>query len=67
MKTFYAMVDELAALPDGERGALEQRIREAYEVERTVFVLDMSGFSLSVRRSGILAHLCQIRRVEAAG
>jgi class 3 adenylate cyclase len=64
MKDFYALVDEIADLPEPERQAAERRLRERFEVERAVLVLDMSEFSLSVRRSGIVAHLCLIRRVQ---
>lgn len=65
MKSFHALVDALAGLGPAGRAEGERRIREAYEVERAVFVLDMSGFSLSVRRSGIIAHLCRIRQVQS--
>jgi class 3 adenylate cyclase len=64
MKDFYALVDEIADLPEADRQAAERRLRERFEVERAVLVLDMSEFSLSVRRSGIVAHLCLIRRVQ---
>lgn len=64
METFYALIDELLRLPAAGREAAERRLRERYEVERAVLALDMSQFSLSVRRSGIVAHLCQIRRVQ---
>jgi class 3 adenylate cyclase len=64
VKDFYALVDEIADLPEPERQGAERRLRERFEVERAVLVLDMSEFSLSVRRSGIVAHLCLIRRVQ---
>ena len=64
MDTFYALIDELATLPAVQREAGERRLRERFEVERAVLALDMSQFSLSVRRSGIVFHLCQIRRVQ---
>ena len=64
MQDFYALIDEIADLPQAQRQAAERRLRERFEVERAVLVLDMSEFSLSVRRSGIVAHLCQIRRVQ---
>lgn len=65
MEAFYAQIDELAKLPAEEREAGERRLRERFEVERAVLVLDMSQFSLSVQRHGIVFHLCQIRRVQA--
>jgi class 3 adenylate cyclase len=64
MKDFDAFIDEIADLPEPQRQAAERRLRERFEVERAVLVLDMSEFSLSVRRSGIVAHLCRIRRVQ---
>lgn len=64
MRDFYALIDELLRLPVAERGAAEHRLRARFEVERAVLALDMSAFSLSVRRSGIVHHLCQIRRVQ---
>ena len=64
MQSFYLLIDELLQAAPESRAAGEKRIRDAFEVERAVFVLDMSGFSLAVRRSGIVAHLCQIRRVQ---
>ena len=65
MKSFYALIDALAGLAPPDRAEAEGRIRAAYEVESAVFVLDMSGFSLSVRRSGIISHLCRIRQVQS--
>jgi len=64
MKTFFALIDELRESSPPDRASHEQRIRQEFEVERAVFALDMSGFSFSVRRSGIIAHLCQIRRMH---
>lgn len=64
MESFYSLIDELAQSRAEDRADRERRLREAFEVERAVLALDMSDFSLSVRRSGILAHLCQIRRVQ---
>jgi class 3 adenylate cyclase len=64
VKDFYALIDEMAGLPEAQRQEAERRLRERFEVERAVLVLDMSEFSLSVRRSGIVAHLCRIRRVQ---
>lgn len=65
VEAFYALIDELAKLPAGQHEAGERRLRERFEVERAVLVLDMSQFSLSVQRHGIVFQLCQIRRVQA--
>lgn len=64
MQSFYSLLDSMIAATPDEREAQHQRLLETYEVERTVLALDMSGFSMSVRRSGILPHLCRIRQVQ---
>lgn len=64
MESFYFLIDEMLQTPPEARAAAEERIRNAFEVERAVLALDMSGFSLSVRRGGIVSHLCEIRRVQ---
>lgn len=64
VEDFFALIDALVRAPEAERAGHERRLREAFEVERAVLALDMSEFSLSVRRNGIVAHLCQIRRVQ---
>lgn len=51
--------------PDGEeRDALEQKIWEQFGAERTVLVLDMSGFSLLTRRYGVVHYLSMVRRMQ---
>ena len=64
LESFYALIDELMQLPPPGRGAARRRLLDRFEVERAVLALDMADFSLSVRRSGILPHLCRIRRVQ---
>ncbi len=64
MSSFLALIDELMACPAAERVERERRIHDAFEHERAVLALDMSGYSLSVRRGGILSHLCKIRRMQ---
>jgi len=39
-------------------------IRDLFEADCAVFVLDMSGFSVSVQRHGIIHHLAFIRRMH---
>lgn len=65
MKDFYARIDALDGLDPASRAEAEQRIREEFEVERAVLVLDLSGFSVRVRRGGILPHLRRIRRMQS--
>lgn len=64
MNSFSALIDALVAAPLHRRAAIEQVIRETFERPKAVLALDMSGFSLSVRREGILPYLCQIRRMQ---
>jgi class 3 adenylate cyclase len=64
MQSFFSLIDYLNALPPEERPAIEKLIWNTYGVERAVLTLDMSQFSLSVRRSGILNYLGRIRRMQ---
>lgn len=65
MQDFLALVDRLSAAGDGERPGIEAEIWRRFGVERAVLSLDMSQFSLTVRRSGILPYLALIRRMQA--
>ncbi len=58
------MVDELAAASLQQRPAIEKRILKAFQRRKAVLALDMSGFTLSVRRHGILFYLCQVRKMH---
>lgn len=64
MHVFTDLIDRLNAAEGPERAAIEARIWEAFGVEQAVLVLDMSQFSLSVRRDGILPYLGHIRRMQ---
>jgi adenylate cyclase len=64
MKAFFALIDRLISAPAENRGAIERFIWESFQCEMAVLALDMSSFSLSVRRNGIVSHLCQIRRMQ---
>ena len=63
--TLLALLDELSDCPPTERPAVERRICEAFETDRAVLALDMSAYSFSVRRGGVLPHLCRIRRMQS--
>ncbi len=48
-----------------EKAALiDRQIHEKFEQEKTIFVLDMSGFSRAVQRYGIIHYLTMIRRMR---
>lgn len=64
MKTFDHLLDTLNAATPEDRPAIEALIRKSFQVHRAALVLDMTDFSISVRRTGILAHLALIRRMQ---
>ena len=65
MQAFLALVDRLNEAGAEERAGVEAEIWERFGVERALLSLDMSHFSLSVRRSGILPYIGLIRRMQA--
>jgi class 3 adenylate cyclase len=46
------------------RKAIEEEIWRQFGAERTVMVLDMSGFSLLTRRHGVVHYLSMVRRMQ---
>jgi adenylate cyclase len=44
--------------------AIDAKIKKTFEKEKTIFVLDMSGFSRVVQRYGIIHYLAMIRRMR---
>lgn len=64
MNAFDALMDTLIAAPEARKPAVEQMILDTFQKRKAVLALDMSGFTLAVRRDGILAYLCQIRRMH---
>ena len=65
MQAFLDLVDRLNGAGAGDRAGIEAEIWRRFGVERALLALDMSHFSLSVRRSGILPYLGLIRRMQA--
>ena len=65
MQAFLALVDRLNEAGGEERARVEAEIWQRFGVERALLSLDMSHFSLSVRRAGILPYLGLIRRMQA--
>lgn len=61
---FYARIDQLRGASLADRADLEAKIWAEYGVEKAVLALDMSHFSLYVRRNGILAYLGLIREMQ---
>ncbi|WP_294769745.1 adenylate/guanylate cyclase domain-containing protein [uncultured Rhodoferax sp.] len=64
MQAFSALMDTLIAASPERKPAVEQMILDTFQCRKAVLALDMSGFTLTVRRDGILAYLCQIRRMH---
>lgn len=64
MQAFAALLDTLIASPPERKPAVERMILDTFQCRKAVLALDMSGFTLTVRRDGILAYLCQIRRMH---
>lgn len=65
MRAFFAVIDRYADADTETRKTMEAEIWQRYGVDRAVLALDMSEFSLSVRRDGVLSYLCRIRRMHA--
>jgi len=63
MHTFFALIDRLNAHPELKE-QLEAQIWQYYGFNKAVLALDMSGFSLTVRRQGIIAYLAKIRKMQ---
>ena len=64
MKTFLTLLDRLISAPAEKRPGIEHLIRDVFECRKAVLALDMGGFTATVKRDGILAYLCQIRRMQ---
>lgn len=64
MQAFFSWIDRLRAASPAERPDVEAQIWAEYGVEKAVLALDMSQFSLFVRRNGILAYLGLIREMQ---
>jgi adenylate cyclase len=64
MKAFFALIDRLIAAQPEARPEIERFIWDSFSCDMAVLALDMSSFSLAVRRNGVLSHLCQIRRMQ---
>jgi len=65
MQAFFALLDLMDRSPPEERGVIEELIWDGFGTEQAVLVLDMAGFSLQVRRAGILSYLCRINSMRS--
>lgn len=65
MASFAKLIDQLADCSSPtESFELEDQLRGTFQKEAALLALDMSGYSVSVRRGGILPHLCRIRCMQ---
>jgi len=62
--TFFSLIDDLNAAPPAERAKLEAAIWASFGAEKAVMSLDMSQFSLTVRRRGIVPYVAMIRHMQ---
>ncbi|MDO8329013.1 MAG: adenylate/guanylate cyclase domain-containing protein [Fluviicoccus sp.] len=63
MKAFFSLIDQMNRRPE-QAAELENLIWQTFGADKAVLALDMSGFSLTVRRDGILAYLRKIRLMQ---
>ena len=63
-QSFFALIDHLNSCTAQDRARVEELVWNAFGVERAIMALDMSDFSLTARRDGILPYLGQIRRMQ---
>jgi class 3 adenylate cyclase len=64
LKSFFTLIDRLNATPPENRQAIKDEVWSVFGVEKAILCLDMSQFSLSVRRTGIVSYLGLIRRMH---
>lgn len=62
---FYARLDACNRATHVERAALEAELWERFGTEKTVFVLDMAGFTTKVQKHGLLFFLRKIRYMQS--
>lgn len=63
-RSFFSLIDRMEELPPADRVALEEEVWREFGVQMAIMALDMSQFSVSVRRSGIVAYLQLVRRMR---
>lgn len=63
-RSFFSLIDRMEELPPADRAALEEEVWREFGVRMAILALDMSQFSATVRRSGIVAYLQLVRRMR---
>jgi class 3 adenylate cyclase len=64
MEELMGSIDAYNAAPREKLAAMERDIWTRYGREGTALILDMSGFSLTVRRHGLVFYMAKIRRMH---
>jgi len=59
----YSLLDQRIEHPEHTK-KLDAKIKKSFEQVRTIFILDMSGFSKTVQRYGIIHFLSMIQRMR---
>lgn len=59
----YSLLDERITHPERTK-AIDKRIVKEFQQVRSIFILDMSGFSRLVQRYGIIHYLAMIQRMR---
>lgn len=62
---FYARLDACNTATPGQRAALEADLWTRFGAEKTVFILDMAGFTTKVQKHGLLFFLRKIRYMQS--
>ena len=65
IKNFNRLLLNYSQVPDDDqRTSIENQIWDSFGTEKTVLILDMSGFSLLSERYGIVHYLSMVRRMQ---
>jgi adenylate cyclase len=64
IKNFFTLIDRYTSAAEHERGEISQALWQEFGAEHTVLVADMSHFTESVHRHGLLHYLCMIRAMQ---
>jgi class 3 adenylate cyclase len=63
MKMFFTLIDQLNDSPNHSE-EIKAEIWRTYGAYKAILALDMSGFSSTVRREGIISYLAKIRKMQ---
>lgn len=66
MKTLVELLDQYNLADDDDLGLIENEIWQSFGTEGCVFVLDMSGFTVTVQEKGIVHYLSMVRKMQLA-